>query len=67
MTSVGLEIMFEQSLRIIRSFPEEKLRIDMMLAFQRENMHIQRFQEFGIFGEARVVIYLQLVRGHRCR
>lgn len=58
MKSVGLEIMFEQSLRIIRSFPEEKLGVEKMLAFQREKMHMQRFQEFAIFGEVHGVIYM---------
>lgn len=54
--SVGLEVMFESRLRII-SFPVEKLGGERMLAFQREKMHTQRFQELGMFWEAYVVMY----------
>ena len=43
MTSLGLEIVFEPSLRITGTFPEEKLGVERMLAFLREKIHMQRF------------------------
>ena len=48
--------MFESRLRII-SFPGEILGAGQTLAFQREKMHMQRFQELGMFWEAYVVMY----------
>ena len=45
MISVGIKVMFESRLGIIRSFPGNKLGVEGMLAFLREKMPVQRFQE----------------------
>lgn len=48
-TSVGLEVMLEPRLRINTGFPGEKPEGEGTLAFQREEMHMPRFQELDVF------------------
>lgn len=40
---------FESRLKILRSFLGDKLGVEGMLAFQREKIHVQRYQELGMF------------------